>query len=56
MIVSLKLATHTKFMSKLLLFSILFLAIGIYVAYMWISSVFPLSGVNHTAMIFFTSA
>ena len=56
MIVSLKLATHTKFMSKLLLFSILFLAIGIYVAYMWISSVFPTSGVNHTAMMFFTSA
>ena len=56
MIVSLKLATHTKFMSKLLLFSLLFLAIGIYVAYMWISSVFPTSGINNTTMMFFTSA
>jgi len=56
MIVSLKLATHTKFMSKMLLFCILFLAIGIYVAYMWISSVFPTAGINHTTLMFFSSA
>ena len=56
MIVSLKLATHTKFMSKMLLFSLLVLAIGIYIAYIWISSVFPQSGINHTALIFFSSA
>ena len=56
MVVTLKLATHTKFMSKLLLFSILVLALGIYVAYMWISSVFPTSMINHTTLMFFTSA
>ena len=56
MIVSFKLATHTKFMSPLLLFSLVVLAIGIYIAYMWISDVFPTSAVNHTIRMFYESA
>jgi uncharacterized protein (UPF0333 family) len=53
MIVSFKLATHTKFMSALLLFSLVVLAIGIYIAYMWISDVFPTSAINHTIRMFY---
>jgi len=53
MIVSFKLATHTKFMSPLLLFSLVVLAIGIYIAYMWISDVFPTSAINDTIPMFY---
>lgn len=56
MIVSFKLATHTKFMSPLLLFSLAILAIGIYIAYMWISNVFPSSVINGTIPMFYESA
>lgn len=43
-------------MSLLLLFCISILAIGIYVAYMWLSSVFPTSMINYTTPMFFSSA
>lgn len=38
LLVTFKLATHTKFWSGLLVFSILFFSLGLYVAYMWISN------------------
>jgi hypothetical protein len=42
-------------MSPLFLFTLLVLAIGIYVAYMWISDIFPVSAINHTTTMFFSS-
>lgn len=38
LVVTFKLATHTKFWSKLLVVSILFFSLGLYVAYMWVSN------------------
>ena len=38
MLVTFKLSTHTKFWSWILLISILFLSLGMYFAYMWISN------------------
>ena len=38
LIVTFKLCTHTKFWSYLLIFSILIISIGLYLAYMWVSN------------------
>ena len=37
-VVTFKLATHTRFWSILLIITIIFLSLGFYVAYMWISN------------------
>lgn len=54
-IVTFKLATHTKFMSFLLFFSLLVLGIGIYVAYMWISNYYWSYTIVNTTYMFYTS-
>ena len=38
LLVTFKLSTHTKFWSWLLIFSILFFSLGLYIGYMWISN------------------
>lgn len=40
MIVTIKLSTHTRFWSCLLLLCIIFLSLGLYILYMWISNYF----------------
>lgn len=54
-VVTFKLATHTKFMSLLLFFSLLILGIGIYVCYMWISNYFLSYTIVNTTYMFYTS-
>ena len=37
-IVTLKLVAHTKYWSYILVFSIIFVSLGLYIAYMWFSN------------------
>ncbi len=55
LVVTFKLATHTKFFSLLYVFSILFFSLGVYIAYMWISDVLIIetNKVEHTVSIYF---
>ena len=55
-IVTFKLATHTKFMSLLLFFSLLVLGIGVYVCYMWISNYYLSYTIVNTTYMFYSSA
>jgi hypothetical protein len=55
MVVTFKLASHTKFWSLMLLFSIIFLSLGLYVAYMWVSNYALTVYMQGTAMKFFTT-
>lgn len=52
---TLKLATHTRFWSGCLIFSILFLSLGMYVSYMWISNYFLSSSINGTSYMAWTT-
>lgn len=54
-IVTFKLATHSKFMSALLFFSLLVLGIGVYVGYMWISNYYFSYSIVNTTYMFYTS-
>jgi phospholipid-transporting ATPase len=56
MLVTFKLSTHTKFWSLLLFFSILFLSLGLYFAYMWISNYYFSDYVKNATYMFFTQA
>lgn len=54
MLVTFKLATHTKFWSILLLISIIFFSLGLYFAYMWISNYHFSDYVTGDTYMFFT--
>lgn len=54
MLVTFKLATHTKFWSAILFFSILVLSLGLYFAYMWISNYYFSTYVIGDTYMFFT--
>lgn len=54
MLVTFKLSTHTKFWSWILLISILFLSLGMYFAYMWISNYYFSDYVYGSTYMFFT--
>lgn len=56
MLVTFKLSTHTKFWSWILLISILFLSLGLYFAYMWISNYYFSDYVYGSTYMFFTEA
>ena len=56
MLVTFKLATHTRFWSGLLIFTILVLALGLYLAYMWISNYYFSDNINGTSVVAWTSA
>lgn len=53
LVVSFKIATHTRFWSWLMFVSLLCLSICLYVAYMWISNI--LSGVRGTVYMAYTT-
>ena len=55
-VVTFKLSTHTKFWSILLIISILFFSLGLYVAYMWVSNYYLSDYVKGTTMTFFQNA
>ena len=55
MVVTFKLATHTRFWSLLLIITIIFLSLGFYIAYMWISNFALSDHVEGTAYIAWTS-
>lgn len=55
LVVTFKLATHTRFWSILLFVTITFLSLGFYVAYMWISNYALSDYVEGTAFIAWTS-
>lgn len=54
MLVTFKLSTHTKFWSWILLISILFFSLGLYLAYMWISNYYFSDYVYGSTYMFFT--
>ena len=54
-VVTFKLATHTRFWSSLLVFSIIVLSIGLYLSYMWISNYYFSDNINGTALVAWTS-
>jgi hypothetical protein len=56
MVVTFKLATHTKFMSFLYLLCLLLFAVGTYLAYMWISNYYLSYTIVGTTTMFFSSA
>ena len=56
MVVTLKLATHTKFWSAMLIISIVVISIGLYLAYMWISNVAFSDFIQGTTYIAWTTA
>ena len=55
LVVTFKLATHTKFWSTLLIVSILFFSLGLYIAYMWISNVAFTQYLKGTITIFYSN-
>jgi len=55
MVVTFKLSTHTRFWSIILFVTIIFLSLGFYVAYMWISNYVLSDYVEGTAYIAWTS-
>lgn len=55
LVVTFKLSTHTRFWSIMLFFAIIFLSLGLYVAYMWISNYVLSDYVEGTAFIAWTS-
>jgi hypothetical protein len=55
MVVTFKLATHTRFWSILLFITIIFLSLGFYIVYMWISNYALSDYVKGTALIAWTS-
>lgn len=55
LVVTFKLATHTKFWSTLLVFAILFFSLGLYVAYMWISNYVFSDYLNGAVFMFYTN-
>jgi len=54
-VVTLKLSSHTKFWSVLLFISIIFLSLGLYVAYMWVSNSMVSPYVIGTVSVFYTN-
>lgn len=57
LVATFKLASHTKFWSVLLFISIVFLSLGLYVGYMWVSNYYlaEYSSITHTAYMFYTT-
>ena len=55
MVVTFKLATHTRFWSGLMIFTLVVLSIGLYLAYMWISNSFFSDNINGTNIVAWTS-
>lgn len=53
--VTFKLSSHTKFWSVILLLGIVFLSLGLYIAYMWVSNYYISTYVKGTTFMFFTS-
>jgi len=56
LVVTFKLATHTKFWSAALFLVIIFMSLGFYFSYMWISNYYFSDYVKGTTWIFFTNA
>lgn len=54
-VVTFKLATHTRFWSGLLIFTIIVISIGLYLAYMWISNYYFSDYINGTNIVAWTS-
>ena len=54
--VTFKLATHTRFWSCCLIFSILFLSVGLYAAYTWLSNFALSPDIEGTASVGWTTA
>lgn len=55
-IVTFKICTHTKFISKLFLVSVSFLSLFLYLAYMWISNRNFTNNIAGTTLVAWTSA
>jgi hypothetical protein len=55
MVVTLKLATHTRFWTFNLVLSIAVLSLGLYVAYMWISNYALSNDVQNTSFVAWTT-
>lgn len=54
-VVTFKLSTHTRFWSGILVISIVFLSLGLYLAYMWISNYYFSDNIKGTNTIAWTS-
>lgn len=55
MVVTMKLASHTKFWSTLLVVSILVISLGLYVAYMWVSNFLLSDNIKGTSLVAWTT-
>jgi phospholipid-transporting ATPase len=55
LVVTFKLSSHTKFWSVILLLGIVFLSLGLYIAYMWVSNYYVSTYVKGTTFMFFTN-
>lgn len=56
LVVSFKISTHTRFWSIILFLTIVFLSLGMYLVYMWISNYAFSDNVEGTAFVAWTSA
>lgn len=55
-IVTFKICTHTKFISKLFIISVTFLSLFLYLAYMWISNTYFTNHIAGTTLVAWTVA